>query len=88
MHSISMESLADIRVTVNALVGRAHLALSEILALGAGSVVSLHVAATEPAPLLVNGVVVAHGEIVTLENGYLALHIQDVSLPGSLRGVQ
>ena len=79
--SLNLEALSEMRVTVSALIGRAHLPLGEILELGIGSVVPLQAVAGDAFPLTINGVTVGSGDIVTLENGSLGLLIQAVALP-------
>jgi len=76
--SLSVDALADMRVSVSALIGHAQLTLGELLTLNIGSVVPLQVAAGDAFPLLVNGVSVGSGDVVTLENGCLGLLIHDI----------
>jgi len=57
-----------VRVTVE--VGRARLTLGELVGLRSGSLIELDREAHEPADILVNGKVVARGEIVTMDESY------------------
>jgi len=52
----------DVRLTVE--LGRTHLPLREVLALGEGSVVTLDRLVDEPLDILVNGKLIARGEVV------------------------
>jgi len=52
----------DIRLTVE--LGRAQMTLREVLALGEGSVVTLDRLVDEPLDILVNGKLIARGEVV------------------------
>ncbi len=68
--ALGMQSLSDVPVRVTVEVGRAKLTLAELIELRAGSVVELDREAHEPADILVNGKVVARGEIVTVDDSY------------------
>ena len=62
--------LMDMPVRVTVEVGRAEVRLGELCRLGPGSLLRLDREAHEPADILVNGKVVARGEIVTLDDAY------------------
>jgi flagellar motor switch protein FliN len=68
--AIGMVHLMDVPVRVTVEVGRRKLPLSELARLAPGSLVVLDRQAHEPADILVNGRVVAHGEIVTIDGAY------------------
>ena len=68
--AIGMAHLMDVPVRVTVEVGRRQLPLSELARLAPGSLVVLDRQAHEPADILVNGRVVAHGEIVTIDGAY------------------
>jgi flagellar motor switch protein FliN/FliY len=68
--AIGMAHLMDVPVRVTVEVGRRKLPLSELARLAPGSLVVLDRQAHEPADILVNGRVVAHGEIVTIDGAY------------------
>ncbi len=67
---IGIDSLLGVPVQVTVQVGRAQLTLSRLVELKAGSLVPLDREAHEPADILVNGRVVARGEIVTIGERY------------------
>jgi flagellar motor switch protein FliN/FliY len=67
---MGLASLMDVPVQVTVEVGRARLTIAELVELGHGSLVELDRAAHEPADILVNGKVVARGEIVTIGESY------------------
>ncbi len=54
--------------------------LGNALALGPGSVVGLHRMAGEPVDLLVNGRVIARGEVVVIDEEF-GLRVTDVAAP-------
>ncbi len=60
--------LLNVPLTVTVEVGRRTMRLREVLELGAGSVLALDRAATDPVDLLVNGKCVARGEIVAVDD--------------------
>ncbi|MDQ6781434.1 MAG: FliM/FliN family flagellar motor C-terminal domain-containing protein [Candidatus Eremiobacteraeota bacterium] len=82
--ALSLETIADVRVTIHALLGQTQATLREVMDFRPGTVVSLHTPLDATVPLLVNGVEVASGDIVTLPSGALALEIVEVtSSPGA-----
>jgi flagellar motor switch protein FliN/FliY len=68
--AIGMAHLMDVPVRVTVEVGRRKLPLSDLARLAPGSLVVLDREAHEPADILVNGRIVAHGEIVTVDGAY------------------
>jgi len=67
---IGMASLMDVPVRVTVEVGRTRIPLSELVELAPGSLVVLDREAHEPADILVNGKIVARGEVVTMDGNY------------------
>jgi flagellar motor switch protein FliN len=76
----NFDRLLDIPLEVTVEIGRTKLALKELLALGAGSVIELAKAADEPLDVLVNGKPVARGEAVMV-NDKFGIRLTDVSTP-------
>lgn len=66
----NIELLMDVKMPIAIELGRTEMAISEILALGPGSVVELEKLAGEPVDLLVNGKVVARGEVVVVDENF------------------
>jgi flagellar motor switch protein FliN len=66
----NIDLLMDVDLPVAIELGRTKLAVSEILALGPGSVVELNKLAGEPVDLLVNHKVVAKGEVVVIDENF------------------
>ena len=73
-----LERLYDVMVELTVEVGRTRMTLGQALALGPGSVVGLHRMAGEPVDLLVNGRVIARGEVVVMDEEF-GLRVTDVA---------
>lgn len=79
--ALGMAHLMDVPVQITVEIGRRRIQLSELCKLGPGSLLELDREAHEPADVLVNGKVVARGEVVTLGESY-ALRITEVEANG------
>jgi len=67
---LSLQQLSDVPIPVTVQLGRVRLTLGDLCRLKSGSLLELDRESHEPADILVNGKIVAHGEIVTIENHY------------------
>ena len=67
---IGLDDLLDVPVRVTVQIGRTRMTLAELVQLGPGSVITLDREAHEPADILVNGKVIARGEVVTIDDTY------------------
>lgn len=76
----SMEMILDIPVTLSVEIGRTKLNISNLLKLNQGSVVELDRLAGEPMDVIVNGTLVAHGEIVVV-NEKFGIRLTDIISP-------
>lgn len=65
-----LRRLAQVRVGLSVEIGRTSMSLGEALALGPGSVIALDRMADQPVDLLVNGKLVARGEVVVIDSEY------------------
>ncbi len=77
-----MDLLADVSLRVSVEVGSASLTLASLLELGEGSVLELDRQVNDPLDLLVNGTLIARGEIVET-NGRYGIRIIDVAQDGN-----
>jgi len=68
--SASIDLLLDVPLQVTVELGRTNLSVREVLALGSGSVVELEKLAGEPVDLLVNGRLIARGEVVVIDESF------------------
>ena len=76
----SLSNLMDITVTVTAELGRIKRSIASILKLGVGAVVDLDRNMTEPVDLLVQGTLLARGEVVIVEDRF-AVRIKEIVDP-------
>lgn len=67
---IGLDNLMTVPVQVTVQVGCTRLSLSELVAMTPGSLITLDREAHDPADILVNGKVVARGEVVTIGERY------------------
>lgn len=65
-----LELLLDIPLEVSVELGRVKMQIREVVDLGAGSIVEIDKAAGEPVDVLVNGRLVARGEVVVIEDNF------------------
>jgi len=77
---INLDVVLDIPVTLSLEVGRSRLSIRNLLQLNQGSVVELERAAGEPLDVYVNGTLVAHGEVVVV-NEKFGIRLTDVISP-------
>jgi flagellar motor switch protein FliN/FliY len=76
-----MRVLYDVEMTLTVEIGRARLPLREVLGLTAGAVLELDRAAGSPADILVNGRLVARGEVVVVDEDYAVRVTEIVPVP-------
>lgn len=65
-----LEILMDIPLEVSVELGRVKMQVREVVELGAGSIVEIDKAAGEPVDVLVNGRLVARGEVVVIDDNF------------------
>lgn len=75
-----LEVILDVPVTLSMEVGRARISIRELLGLNPGSVVKLQRSVGEPMDILVNGCLVARGEVVVVGEQF-GIRIADVVSP-------
>jgi flagellar motor switch protein FliN len=73
----SLNLLRNVEMTVTAELGRTRMTVAELLALTPGSVVELDRAAGTPIDLLVNGTLIARGEVVVIDEEF-GLRISEI----------
>ncbi len=76
----SLDVILDIPVKLSMEVGRSDISIRNLLQLNQGSVVELDRVAGEPLDVLVNGTLIAHGEVVVVNDRY-GIRLTDVISP-------
>jgi flagellar motor switch protein FliN/FliY len=77
---VNLEVILDVPVTLSMEVGRTRIPIRNLLQLNQGSVVELERAAGEPLDVFVNGTLIAHGEVVVV-NEKFGIRLTDVISP-------
>ena len=77
---VNLDLVLDVPVDVSLRVGSSDITIRDLVSLVEGSVVSLDRNAGEPMDVLVNGTLIAHGEIVVVDDQY-GVRLTDVVSP-------
>ena len=77
---VKMDAILDVPVTVSMEIGRTNLNIRNLLQLNQGSVVELDRLAGEPMDVLVNGTLIAKGEVVVV-NEKFGIRLTDIVSP-------
>ncbi|EXJ16877.1 flagellar motor switch protein FliN [Imhoffiella purpurea] len=77
---VNLNMILDVPVTIAMEIGRTRISIRNLLQLNQGSVVELDRLAGEPLDVLVNGTLIAHGEVVVV-NEKFGIRLTDVISP-------
>lgn len=77
---VNIDVILDVPVTISMEIGRTKISIRNLLQLNQGSVVELDRLAGEPMDVLVNGTLIAHGEVVVV-NEKFGIRLTDVISP-------
>jgi flagellar motor switch protein FliN/FliY len=77
---IKLDVILDVPVTISMEIGRTKINIRNLLQLNQGSVIELDRFAGEPMDVLVNGTLIAHGEVVVV-NDKFGIRLTDVITP-------
>jgi flagellar motor switch protein FliN/FliY len=77
---LNLDVVLDIPVTLSMEVGRTRISIRNLLQLNQGSVIELERASSEPLDIFVNGTLIAHGEVVVV-NDKFGIRLTDVISP-------
>ena len=77
---VNLDVILDVPVTISMEIGRTQINIRNLLQLNQGSVVELECFAGEPLDVLVNGTLIAHGEVVVI-NDKFGIRLTDVISP-------
>jgi flagellar motor switch protein FliN/FliY len=78
--AVNLDMVLDVPVTISMEIGRTRIPIRNLLQLNQGSVVELDRLAGEPLSVLVNGTLIAHGEVVVV-NEKFGIRLTDVISP-------
>ncbi len=78
----SLGHLMDVKFEMEAMLGRTVLPIEDILQLGSGSIVHLDRMISEPVELSIQGVKVAEGEVVVVDDRF-AIRIKSITKPAA-----
>ena len=78
--TVNLDAILDVPVTISMEIGRTRIAIRNLLQLNQGSVVELDRLAGEPMDVLVNGTLIAQGEVVVV-NEKFGLRLTDIISP-------
>ena len=70
MNSEKMDIVMDVKVNVTVQLGTAQLPMREVVELSPGAIIQLKQQAKDPVGLLVNGKLIAHGEVVVVDDKF------------------
>ena len=79
-NEVNLDVILDVPVTIAMELGRTQINIRNLLQLNQGSVVELERFAGEPLDVLVNGTLIAHGEVVVI-NDKFGIRFTDVISP-------
>jgi flagellar motor switch protein FliN/FliY len=77
---VNLDLVLEVPVDVSLRVGSTDISIRDLVSLVEGSVISLDQDAGEPMDVLVNGTLIAHGEIVVVDDRY-GVRLTDVVTP-------
>ncbi len=77
---VNLDVILDVPVSLSMEIGRTQISIRNLLQLNQGSVVELDRLAGEPMDVLVNGTLIAHGEVVVV-NEKFGIRLTDVISP-------
>lgn len=80
LDNLNLNMLLDVPVTISMEIGRSRITIRNLLQLNQGSVVELDRLAGAPLDVLVNGTLIAHGEVVVV-NEKFGIRLTDVISP-------
>lgn len=77
---VEMDLFGNIPINLSVELGRSQISLKEVFELSEGSIIELERLVGEPLDLVVNGQVIAQGEVVAIDNNY-GLRVTNVLTP-------
>jgi flagellar motor switch protein FliN/FliY len=87
-HPVNLDVILDIDLPLSVRFGEAEMSLDELTKLGPGSVIDLGRSPDDPVDVLVNGRLVARGEVVVVAGNYGVRVIEVMSAPDRVRSMR
>ncbi|MEM9172485.1 MAG: flagellar motor switch protein FliN [Pseudomonadota bacterium] len=81
-NDVNLDLILDVSVTMALHVGSTEISIRDLVSLAEGSVVALDREASEPLDVMVNGTLIARGEIVVVD-GQFGVRLTDVVSPAA-----
>ena len=78
--TILLDLILNVPVELSLQIGRTSISIGELMQLGPGSVVELDRSVGEPHDVLVNGTLIAHGEVVVVDDQF-GIRFTDIVSP-------
>ncbi len=85
--SMPLERFSDVQVEIAVEIGRVTMSIGDLLNLGHGSVVELNRALTEPVSIMAQGVLIASGEVVVVDDRF-AVRITEIARTDDLESAE
>ena len=79
-HDVNINAILDVPLTISLQVGKTEISIRNLLQLNQGSVVELDRMAGDPLDVTVNGTLIAHGEVVVV-NDKFGIRLTDIISP-------
>lgn len=76
--SLPLERFADVNIEISVEIGRVTMPIGELLQLGEGAVVELNRSVSEPVDIMAQGVRIASGEVVVIDDRF-AVRITEIA---------
>ncbi|MHB0912656.1 MAG: flagellar motor switch protein FliN [Armatimonadota bacterium] len=83
----SMDLLLDVELDLSVELGRTNIPVKDILQLGSGSIVELEKSAGDPVDIMINGKLIARGEVVVVDENFGVRITEIVSRSERLSGL-
>jgi flagellar motor switch protein FliN/FliY len=77
---INLDVILDVPITISVEIGRTQVAIRDLLRYSQGSVIELDRLVSEPLDVLVNNTLIAHGEVVVVDDQF-GIRLTDVISP-------
>ncbi len=84
----NLDLIMDVPLEFSVVLGKTRKSIQDVLALGAGSVVELNKLADEPLEVYVNGKLIAHGEVVVINENFGIRITQIMSKEARVKGLK